>query len=152
MTRSSPSANVAVTIGWVGDSRAYWLTETGRGERLTADDSWAERMVASGTLTEAEAGAHPNAHVLTGWLGADAGELEPHVAAFRPEGPGTVLICSDGLWNYLPEPADIAGAKPDADPLTAAKALVRVALEAGGRDNITVVVMPASLNGPENAK
>jgi serine/threonine protein phosphatase PrpC len=108
-------------------------------------------MVASGALTEAQAQAHLNAHMITNWLGADAGEPEPHVAAFALDGPGTVLVCSDGLWNYLPEPADIAAAKPDADPLTVARALLRVALEAGGRDNITVVVIPVPLNGPEYA-
>jgi serine/threonine protein phosphatase PrpC len=141
----------AVTVGWIGDSRAYWLADGG-GRRLTMDDTWTGDMVASGALTEAEGRAHPNAHVLTAWLGADAGTVEPHVATFTPDGPGSVIVCSDGLWNYLPEPADIAAALPAADPLTAARALVRIALEAGGRDNITVVVIPVPLNRPENAE
>jgi serine/threonine protein phosphatase PrpC len=131
----------AVTIGWVGDSRAYWL-DGDASRQLTADDSWAVEMVAQGALTEAEASAHPNAHAIVAWLGADAGEVEPHVTTFTPDGPGTLLLCSDGLWNYYPEAARLAAVLPEADPLTAARHLVRLALDAGGRDNITVVVIP----------
>jgi serine/threonine protein phosphatase PrpC len=133
-----------VTVGWIGDSRAYWLSPDGDGVRLTEDDSWATEMVAQGALTEAEANAHPNAHAITAWLGADAGEIEPHVRTYSPDGPGVVLVCSDGLWNYYPEAADLARAVPCAitEPLAAARLLTGLALDAGGRDNITVVVVP----------
>ncbi|MEV4257072.1 hypothetical protein AB0J52_28280, partial [Spirillospora sp. NPDC049652] len=185
-----------VTVGWVGDSRAYWLSADdtsgtgdladtgelnaaalaaelarngagdpdatgphatgpdadalplGASRRLTDDDSWAAFMVASGALTEAEAEAHPNAHVITAWLGADAGEVRPHVRGFLPDRPGTLLVCSDGLWNYFPGAGDLAAvlrnaqADPAADPIGAARILVRHALDAGGRDNITVAVLP----------
>ncbi|WP_240810094.1 protein phosphatase 2C domain-containing protein [Actinomadura sp. WMMA1423] len=201
---SAVTRGPAVTVGWVGDSRAYWLSaeapagpgeegapgpapdeadaaevstgdmaELGPSRRLTEDDSWAAFMVGTGSMTEAEAEAHPNAHVITAWLGADAGQVEPHVATFRPGGPGTLLVCSDGLWNYYPAAADLAallagdpggddpgGAEaegadprggaapgPAADPLGAARALVRRALEAGGRDNITVAVIPVPSPG-----
>jgi serine/threonine protein phosphatase PrpC len=130
-----------VTVGWVGDSRAYWLAGDA-SRQLTADDSWAAEMVAHGALTEAEAQAHPNAHAIVAWLGADAGEIEQHVTAFVPEGPGTLLLCSDGLWNYYPEATRLASVMPAADPLTAARHLVRLAVDAGGRDNITVMVIP----------
>ncbi|TDB86521.1 serine/threonine protein phosphatase [Actinomadura sp. KC216] len=199
---SAVTRGTGITVGWIGDSRAYWLSadgsvESGEGEaagegegegqggtpdpalpdeevstgdmaelgpsrRLTEDDSWAAFMVAEGSLTEAEAEAHPNAHVITAWLGADAGEVGPHVASFRPAGPGTLLVCSDGLWNYFPAAGDLAalltagpddqappggaapgpGHDPSADPLGVARALVRHALDAGGRDNITVAVIP----------
>jgi serine/threonine protein phosphatase PrpC len=134
----------SVTVGWVGDSRAYWLPADGGGARLTDDDSWAGQMVTSGAMTEAEAERHPNAHVITGWLGADAPTLDPHVKTFTPDGAGVVLVCSDGLWNYLPEAAELAAAVPTAasEPLEAARSLTRLALAAGGRDNITVVVIP----------
>jgi serine/threonine protein phosphatase PrpC len=133
----------SATIGWIGDSRAYWLAEDG-GRRLTADDSWAGQMVTSGAMTEEEAERHPNAHVITAWLGADAGELDPHVWTFTPEGPGVVLVCSDGLWNYYPEASALLAAAPSAAsrPLEAAKTLTALANDAGGRDNITVVVIP----------
>lgn len=134
----------SVTVGWIGDSRAYWLSESGESSRLTEDDSWAGQMVTSGAMTEAEAERHPNAHVITAWLGADAGELDPHVRTFTPDGTGAILVCSDGLWNYLPEAPELAAAAPSAaaEPLKAAQTLTLLALDAGGRDNITVVVIP----------
>ncbi|GGT49845.1 protein phosphatase 2C domain-containing protein [Actinomadura citrea] len=185
---SAVTRGPAVTVGWIGDSRAYWLAAdgpAGPGEdaapgpapdevdaaevstgdmaelsasrRLTEDDSWAAFMVAEGSLTEAEAEAHPNAHVITGWLGADAGQVSPHVATFRPGGPGTLLVCSDGLWNYFPAAADLAALLagpgggespgPAADPLGTARTLVSRALDAGGRDNITVAVIPVPSPG-----
>ncbi|WP_239161759.1 PP2C family serine/threonine-protein phosphatase [Acrocarpospora phusangensis] len=111
-----------VTIGWVGDSRAYWL---GSGsEVLTGDD------------------ATPGTHLLTAWLGADAGEVVPHIRTFTPDGPGVVLLCSDGLWGYHPEPAALAAVALNATPRAAAQRLVRLALEAGGHDNVTVLVIP----------
>lgn len=138
---SAYAGPAGVTVGWVGDSRAYWL-DGDASRQLTSDDSWAAEMVAHGALTEAEARVHPNAHAIVAWLGADAGEIEQHVTTFVPEGPGTLLLCSDGLWNYYPEATGLAAVLPDADPLTAARRLVRLALDAGGRDNITVVVIP----------
>ncbi|MBV9381581.1 MAG: protein phosphatase 2C domain-containing protein [Solirubrobacterales bacterium] len=139
----------AVTVCWLGDSRVYWLpsgTPDGpKARRLTSDDSVAEEMVASGLASEADAMASPQAHVITRWLGADLPEPRPHVERFRPPGPGVVLVCSDGLWNYRPEAAGLAElALPAAltDPLAAAGALVKFALDAGGTDNITVVLAP----------
>ena len=136
-----------VTLCWLGDSRAYWLgSGTGAGaKRLTHDDSLAGEMVAAGLVSEAAAMALPGAHVVTGWVGADSPGGPPHVATFTPPGPGVLLLCSDGLWNYQPEAAGLAGlALPGAltDPLGAAAALVTFALEAGGADNITVVLAP----------
>jgi serine/threonine protein phosphatase PrpC len=137
----------AVTVCWLGDSRAYWLAETG-SQRLTTDDSLAQEMVASGLLDEAEAMSTPQAHVITRWLGADIAEPRPHIARFSPPGPGVVLVCTDGLWNYLPEAGYLAGrALPAAttDPLGAASELVEFALTCGGMDNITVVLVPFPL-------
>ena len=136
-----------VTLCWLGDSRAYWLgSGTGAGaKRLTHDDSLAGEMVAAGLVSEAAAMALPGAHVVTGWVGADSPGGPPHVATFTPPGPGVLLLCSDGLWNYRPEAAGLAGlAVPGAltDPLGTAAALVNFALEAGGADNITVVLAP----------
>lgn len=138
-----------VTVGWVGDSRAYWLGEPdgdGAGpEQLTTDDSWAERMVSAGRLTESEALADPRSHALVAWLGADAGDVEPHVRTFRPGGPGAILVCSDGLWNYVWDADALAHTVLPAArtaPFEAAVALTRVALDGGGHDNITVALVP----------
>ncbi len=141
----------AVTVCWLGDSRAYWLAADSGGIRLSTDDSLAEEMVARGELTEAEAMVSPQAHVITRWLGADVTHPKPHVVRFEPPGPGVVLICSDGLWNYRPDAAGLAKlAIPAAltDPLGAARTLLTFALEAGGMDNITVVLAPFPLARP----
>jgi serine/threonine protein phosphatase PrpC len=135
------------TVGWIGDSRAYWIPDdrTLPPARLTEDDSWAARMVSAGLMTEAEAYADHRAHAITGWLGADAVEVDPHVAAFQPEGPGVVVVCTDGLWNYAESADEMAQAvPPDARtrPLHSARTLLGVALDGGGHDNVTVAVLP----------
>ncbi|MET9294298.1 protein phosphatase 2C domain-containing protein [Streptomyces sp. NPDC003077] len=136
-----------LTVGWVGDSRAYWIPDD-RGApaaRLTEDDSWAAQMVANRLMSEAEAYADDRAHAITGWLGADAYELDPHTASFEPDGPGVVVVCTDGLWNYAESAAQMAAAVPaDARirPLHGARTLVRHALDGGGHDNVTVAVVP----------
>ncbi len=143
----------AATLCWLGDSRAYWLGSGPGAEakRLTDDDSLAGEMVAAGLVSEDDAMTLPGAHVVTGWIGADASGTEPHVATFTPPGPGVLMLCSDGLWNYRPGAAELAGlALPRAltDPLGAAAALVSFAIEAGGMDNITVVLAPYPPTAP----
>jgi PPM family protein phosphatase len=136
-----------ITVGWVGDSRAYWLAAPDAAEparQITTDHSWAAQMVAAGVLDEAAAMRDPRAHAITRWLGA-GGTAEAEAATLRPTVPGALLLCTDGLWNYLPDPADLAAvALPElaaGGPIAAARALTVLALDAGGRDNITVVVI-----------
>ncbi|MGW0077138.1 PP2C family protein-serine/threonine phosphatase [Streptomyces cellulosae] len=136
-----------LVVGWVGDSRAYWIPvdRSAPVARLTEDDSWAAQMVAAGLMAEAEAYADPRAHAITGWLGADAYELEPHTAAFKPDRPGVVVVCTDGLWNYAESADEMAEAVPAdaaARPLHAARVLVGHALDGGGHDNVTVALVP----------
>jgi serine/threonine protein phosphatase PrpC len=102
-------------------------------------------MVATGLMNEAEAYADERAHAITGWLGADAYELEPHTASFKPDRPGLVVVCTDGLWNYAESAAEMAAAvPPDAHerPLHGAQVLVGHALDGGGHDNVTVALLP----------
>jgi serine/threonine protein phosphatase PrpC len=141
-----------VTLCWLGDSRAYWLAQPGsESVQLTRDDSVAGGMIEAGLATEEAAMASPHAHVLTRWLGAEAADLggdpgrAPHIEQYAPPGNGVLLVCSDGLWNYAPEGADLAGlALPKAldDPLGAAVDMVQFAVDAGGADNITAVLIP----------
>jgi serine/threonine protein phosphatase PrpC len=132
-----------LTIGWVGDSRAYWLDADG-ATLLTVDDSPAAQLALTGIPVP---GVDPHSVALLRWLGADAPDGPPHVVAFTPPGPGRLLLCSDGLSRYAKEPADLAVAvrvaagrddAPDATALT----LTEFALDRGGRDNITVAVLP----------
>ncbi|MFC5234332.1 PP2C family protein-serine/threonine phosphatase [Pseudonocardia zijingensis] len=140
-----------ITVGWVGDSRAYWLAAPDAVEParlLTVDHSWAVEMVAAGAMDAATALADPRAHAITRWLGA-GGEPRPDVVTLHPACPGLLLICSDGLWNYLPGAVDLAEvALPElarGGPAAVARALTAIALDAGGRDNITVVAVPIGL-------
>ncbi|MGN9781717.1 PP2C family serine/threonine-protein phosphatase [Nonomuraea sp. ZG12] len=105
-----------VTLCWAGDSRAYWLPG---GTPLTEDDA-----VPTGEITA--------------WLGADYADAVPRVRTFVPPGPGSLLICSDGLWRYLNGYRFPASGTP----LEQARQMLRHALDSGGQDNVTIVVIP----------
>ncbi|AGZ43510.1 PP2C family serine/threonine-protein phosphatase [Actinoplanes friuliensis] len=135
-----------IGYGWVGDSRAYWIPAEGDAEQLTEDDSWATHAISLGAEPQA-AWNDPKAHAITAWLGADAGKIHPRTGSFFAETPGHLVLCSDGLWNYLTEPAAFAdtvrAALRDTDSLlAAARSLIDFANAAGGSDNITVVLVP----------
>lgn len=138
-----------ITVGWVGDSRAYRLAPPGAAEParlVSADHSWAAQMVAAGLLDEAAAMRDPRAHAITRWLGA-GGTTEAEIATLRAADQGALMLCSDGLWNYLPDAAGLSAvALPRlaaGGPIAAAEALTTLALDAGGHDNITVIVVAA---------
>jgi PPM family protein phosphatase len=142
-----------LVIGWVGDSRAYWIA--GQDSRqLTVDDSWTQEQVTAGLMSAAQAGSDPRAHEITRWLGADAPEEEPQLVTIRPAEPGRLVLCSDGLWNYAPNAGDIAAlldALPSgATALAAAHSLTDTALAKGGRDNITVAIVDIQTPGRDN--
>jgi serine/threonine protein phosphatase PrpC len=143
-----------ITVGWVGDSRVYWLAPAGPSRQLTLDDTVAAQLVAAG-MDAADASRVFHANALSSWIGADAGEVEPHVVTLAPKNPGVVLLCSDGLWNYVPEADDLAAKLPvesgRVPPLATATSLTELALELGGRDNVTVVVISYPLRSPEEA-
>lgn len=146
-------ADGLLVVGWVGDSRVYWVPDdrSAHPSRLTEDDSWAAQMVATGLMSEAQAYADERAHAITGWLGADAYELEPHTASFKPDRPGVVVVCSDGLWNYAEsaqEMAQVVTADAGTRPLHCAQVLVGHALDGGGHDNVTVAVLPFLMAQP----
>lgn len=134
-----------VVAGWLGDSRAYWVPDEGPALQVSVDDSAANEMIARG-VPRARAEASSEGHAITRWLGADAETVVPSTATTRAQGPGWVLVCSDGLWNYCSEADDIAdllhrtaaahGPAPDA----IAGELVRWANEQGGHDNITAAL------------
>lgn len=132
------------TIGWLGDSRAYWISPDG-SRQLTRDDSWMNEIVASGEMTEVEASKSDKAHAITRWLGVDAiNDAEPSIVQFDIPGSGHLLLCSDGLWNYAPESSQIAELvqqTSDTDAVTISRQLVEFARRCGGRDNITVAIL-----------
>jgi serine/threonine protein phosphatase PrpC len=132
------------TIGWVGDSRAYWVTRDG-GEVLTRDHTWLNEAVASGDWTEQDAMLQPLSHALTRCLGplewGAAGTVEPDVATRAFDGPGMLVLCSDGLWNYFPSAAELARlVDPTMGAVEASERLVNSALASGAHDNVTVAL------------
>ncbi len=94
----------------------------------------------------------PRAHALVRWLGADAGHkaADTPIHSLRVRGPGVLLLCSDGLWNYLSDPVDLAAVATTADPRRAARDLVEFALRACGSDNITVALVPVGMDVSES--
>jgi serine/threonine protein phosphatase PrpC len=131
----------------VGDSRAYWLPESGPAMQLTTDDSWVTEELRRGAARSA-AEADPRAHGITRWYGLDCpDDGVPTVATTAVDGAaGWLLVCSDGLWNYCSAPADLQAminrivTESGPDPVSLAEALVAWANEQGGHDNITVAV------------
>jgi serine/threonine protein phosphatase PrpC len=142
---STTAGQAQVAVVNVGDSRVYWLPEPpAQPQCLTVDDSVAQRLIAAGAPYDASA-VHRGAHTLTRWLGADAEPEawdESSVSTMTTADRGVLLLCSDGLHNYLSEAADIAPFCNGTDPVAAAQALVDHALRSGGHDNITVVLIP----------
>jgi serine/threonine protein phosphatase PrpC len=137
-----------VTVGWVGDSRAYWIPDVPRKpELLTHDHSWVNDAVARGTTTLALAMSSPFAHALTRCLGPLDGAAEPVRVDVRTrtlEGPGKVILCTDGLWNYFSSAEEVRALVEEAgngsDAAAVARYLVCRALADGGGDNVSVVV------------
>ena len=147
-----------VELATMGDCRSMWLPAEGDPQTLTEDDSWAAEVIAAGAKTAEEAYADRRAHVITRWLGADADPAwEPRLSSFTAPGPGRLLLCSDGLWNYAETAADVAAAAaaaagdPD-DLLATARRLTDFANAAGGSDNITVVLVDLPRPRPDRSK
>ncbi|MGH3027080.1 MAG: Stp1/IreP family PP2C-type Ser/Thr phosphatase [Gaiellaceae bacterium] len=130
--------NGRVSIGHVGDSRAYRI-RNGELEQLTEDHSLVADLMRSGRLTPEEADAHPQRSVITRALGTDA-DVDVDTVTVDVEPGDLFLLCSDGLTTMVPE-EDILRIAHEADNLDgAARTLVRAANSGGGEDNITVVL------------
>jgi PPM family protein phosphatase len=135
-TPREPVAEVA----HVGDSRAYLM----RGDDMipiTEDHSLVAELVRSGDLTRDQAAEHPQKNLITRALGADE-EVDVDTAILPIEAGDRILLCSDGLSDMVSETgiSEILADSPD-DPERAARVLLSAALDAGGNDNITIVIV-----------
>ncbi len=128
-----------VAIAHVGDSRAYCLRE-GALLRLTDDHSLVDELMRQGRLTPEEAVEHPQRSVITRALGPE-GTVEVDTRSFRARGGDVYLLCSDGLTTMLSEEEILEALLANPTLRNAGEALVAAANEAGGRDNITVVLI-----------
>jgi len=124
----------------IGDSRLYLV----RGDsiaRLTRDHSYVGRLVESGLVRSEEAESHPQRHILTAALGSGR-DVIPHV----PDQPvllgdsDTLVLCSDGLWGVVSD-RDLAQVSRSYPPAEACSRMVKMALDRGGPDNITVIIL-----------
>lgn len=135
-----------LTVGWCGDSRAYWIPDGDvPGEQLTVDHSLGTELIRSG-MSQADAEADPRSHTITRWLGADSVDCTPDVVSRRLDSAGWLVVCSDGLWNYASDVDALtavlvdAGGHAGADPVMVAQRLVAWANERGGHDNVTAAL------------
>lgn len=131
----------------VGDSRAYRL----RGddfERLTEDHSYVGALLREGSINELEAELHPYRNMLTRAIGIEP-DVEVDTWTLDIEDSDRFLLCSDGLINELADPQVLATLQRLSDPGEAARELVRLANDRGGRDNITVVIVDALADDDE---
>ena len=128
-----------VAIAHVGDSRAYCLRE-GKLLRLTDDHTLVDELMRQGRLTPEEAVEHPQRSVITRALGPE-GAVEVDTRSFQARGGDVYLLCSDGLTTMISE-EDIAAVLNTHPRLRdAGEALIKAANDAGGRDNVTVVLL-----------
>jgi PPM family protein phosphatase len=131
--------NWAVTAH-VGDSRVYRLRKN-QLEQLTNDHTFVQEMIEEGELTPESAANHPLRNILTRVLGTRE-SLEKVDTSVVDTAPGDrFLLCSDGLYNMMPEGMISATLKSQTDPKKSAEKLLQKALHNGGRDNVTIIVI-----------
>jgi serine/threonine protein phosphatase PrpC len=128
-----------VAIAHVGDSRAYCMRD-GELLRLTDDHSLVDELMRQGRLTPEEAVEHPQRSVITRALGPE-GTVEVDTRSFRARAGDVYLLCSDGLTTMISEEQIAAVLLANPRLRDAGEGLIAAANDAGGRDNITVVLM-----------
>jgi protein phosphatase len=140
-------AQVHAWIGHIGDSRAY-LMHDGRLSRITNDHSAVQALLNRNIITPEEARHHPDASVLTRSLGHQP-EVEIDMEMVELVTGDTLLLCSDGLWGYVDErQIESIVANPALTVEAASRALLDLALDASGQDNIGIELARLSVASP----
>ncbi len=139
LTAATFGDDATLEIAHVGDSRAY-LMRDGVLARITTDHSLVQELVDAGELTEEEARSDPRRSMITRALGMDA-EVEVDAYPVGLRRGDRVLLCSDGLTSMVDDDGIAVLLASEADPTEAARALVTAANDAGGLDNVTVIVI-----------
>jgi serine/threonine protein phosphatase PrpC len=123
----------------VGDSRAYHFRK-GKLDQLTRDHTMAQDLLRAGAIRPEDVQRHSKRHVLTNFVGGPSSGVEPEVKTVHLEDGDYLLLCSDGLTEMVKD-EQISRVLDSGKPTdVAAKTLIDMALEAGGRDNVTVVL------------
>ncbi|GAA4418167.1 Stp1/IreP family PP2C-type Ser/Thr phosphatase [Nibrella viscosa] len=128
-------------MGHIGDSRLYHIGINGILRQLTRDDTLVQALVTEGVLTPDEALTHPDRNLLTHALGMEP-DLSPHVEQWaEPLQTGDrLLLCSDGLYDLL-DPAELTTELLNPSIHEAADRLLNLALDRGGHDNVTLLIL-----------
>ena len=134
-----------MAVAHVGDSRVY-LLHNGALVRLTHDHSYVEELVDAGEITADEARVHPSRSVITRALGSDPDMYADHFTIDVSVGD-RVILCSDGLSSMIEDSQIEAISVSSATPQAAVDNLVAAALQEGGHDNVTVVVIDVTDDG-----
>lgn len=129
-------------IAHIGDSRVYKISKDGTIKKLTRDHSLVEFMIENGTITPEEAVNHPQRNIILQALGI-SDSIDPDVFQEKISPCDVILLCSDGLTNMLDEETIAHAAISGEEPSEIAEKLVGLANDAGGKDNITVVIATA---------
>lgn len=129
----------ALLIANVGDSRVYRLRSEGF-EQLSVDHSFVQELFDAGRIAASDVATHPQRNVVTRAIGIEA-EVRPDLWLIEPFVGDRYLICSDGLHGEVPFVGIADALRSSQDPQVIADRLVSLALEAGGRDNVTVIVV-----------
>ena len=124
----------------VGDSRAY-LYRADELHQLTRDHTLFADMVRSGAIQQEDAAHHRLRHVITNVVGGDDAGVKVEAHAVEVRAGDRLLLCSDGLTEMVTDEAISATLRAELEPESACTKLVAQANEAGGRDNITVVIV-----------
>jgi len=123
----------------VGDSRCY-LFRGKQLHRLTQDHTLVEEMIRRGQIQQEEAAHHRLRHVITNVVGSHEPGVQAECHRIDLEPDDTLLLCSDGLTEMVPDDRITAVLRADHEPRTACERLVAEANEQGGKDNVTVIV------------
>ena len=139
-----------MAIAHVGDSRIY-LLRAGTLVRLTHDHSYVEELVDAGEITADEARVHPSRSIITRALGSDPDMYADHFSLDVERGD-RIILCSDGLSSMVPDAKIELLSVSSATPIDCTDQLVAAALEAGGHDNVSVIVVDVVSDGREEAR
>lgn len=141
--------NQTVYYAHVGDSRAY-LQKGDSITQITEDHTYVQELVNNGDITAEEAATHSKRNILTNAMGTKPDlRIDTGVCKFKFEDNDRLLLCSDGLYDYLND-KELNEILQSGGLKTAAELMVRQAKERGGHDNITVVIAEKKGSGKEN--
>lgn len=141
-------SNGACQVVWVGDSRVY-LWRRKRLQRISRDHSFLELLLAKGQITEEQAMAHPKRNLVTQTLGM--GDPVPDEESLKLRQHDWLLLCSDGLTDELTDEEIVDHLGRSADSREAVDLLIQAAIDSGGRDNISVLIVESDQDSSPDA-